>query len=281
MENLLMVCEHTWGLDYKKHLFDFKNWEKEDFKKARKENHVTEAMFTERNAALLHAIYEEKGVDHLESTYDWYESSYEEQRAYLREAVRLLPEEFREEARQALAWGPAAEVETWEEGETVHPFEIISIQDWKAAFDGSGSVVYLEKEGTVWIQSGCFGRFSYETYGAKDTISEYYEYNHGFKENMAWSEADFSKPGLETVEGLSNRNYSFGVRDMIRSDYEVRICLAGNPKAVSEYGCPERAWITYTFGEEILCDLLWENKDANKMPEALWFEDYGSGDFSP
>lgn len=272
MENLLMVCEHTWGLDYKKHLFDFKNWEKEDFKRARKENHVTGDMFTERNAALLHAIYKEKGVDHLESTYDRYESSYEEQRAYLLEAVRLLPEELKEEARQALAWNPVTEVETWEEGGEVHPFEIVSIQDWKAAFDGSGSMVYLEKEGKVWIQSGCFGRFSYETYGATDTVSEYYEYNHAFKENMAWSEADFSKPGLETVEGLTNRNYTFGVREMRRSDSVVRICLAGNPAAVREYGCPERACITYTFGEELLCDLLWENKDANKMPEALWFD---------
>ncbi|WP_312445319.1 DUF5054 domain-containing protein [Lacrimispora sp.] len=272
MENLLMVCEHTWALDYKKHLFDFENWEKEDFKKARKENLVTEAMFTERNTALLHAIYREKKVDHLESTYDRYESSYEEQRAYLREAVRLLPEQFREEAGQVFPLDPLPREETWEEGERVHPFEIISILDWKTAFDGNGSVVYLEKAGRVWIQSGCFGRFSYETYGAMDTISEFYEYNHAFKENMAWSEADFSKPGLETVEGLSNRNYSFGVRDMRRFNTGVRIRLAGNPGAVSEYGCPERAWLTYTFGEELLCDLLWENKDANKMPEALWFD---------
>lgn len=272
MENLLMVCEHTWGLDYKKHLFDFENWKKEDFKRARKENHVTEAMFTERNAALLHAIYMERGVDHLESTYDRYESSYEEQREYLNEAVRLLPEELKKEAGQALIWKPMPGEKIWEEGEAVHPFEIISIQNWKAAFDGSGTVIYLEKDGKVWIQSGCFGRFSYETYGALDTVSEFYEYNHAFKENMTWSEADFSKPGLETVEGLSNRNYPFGVRDMRKSGSLVRIRLAGNPGAVKEYGCPEGAWITYTFGTELLCDLSWENKEANKMPEALWFD---------
>ncbi len=272
LENLLMVCEHTWGLDYKKHLFDFKNWKKEDFKKARKENRVTEAMFTERNASLLHAICREKGVEHLESSYERYDSSFQEQRAYLQEAVRLLPEDLREEGEQALTWDHLSKEEIWEEGETVHPFEMISIQDWTAAFDGSGAVVYLEKAGKVWIQSGCFGRFTYETYGALNMVSEFYEYNHAFKENMTWSEADFSKPGLENVEGLFNRNYSFGVRDMRKSGATVRILLSGNPAAVTEYGCPERAWIIYTFGAELLCDLLWENKDANKMPEALWFD---------
>ncbi len=272
MENLLMVCEHTWGLDYKKHLFDFENWKKEDFKRARKENHVTEAMFTERNTALLQAIYMETGADHLESTYEWYESSYEEQRKYLKEAVRQLPEELREEARKILTWDARPEEAVWDAGEEVHPFEVISMENWKAAFDGSGTLIYLEKNGKVWIQSGCFGRFSYETYGAMDTVSEFYEYNHEFKVNMTWSEADFSKPGLEAVEGLSNRNYPFGVRKIIKSGSQVRIHMAGNVKAVTKYGCPEGAWITYTFGTELVCDLSWKHKDANKMPEALWFD---------
>lgn len=269
MEKLLMVCEHTWALDYKKHLFDFENWEKADFNKARKADFVTDAMFTERNAPLLNAVYREKGVSRLESTYDWYESSYEEQRAYLCEAVRLLPDNYREEAILELE---REQRKVPLEGEEIHPFETVSIKEWKAAFDGSGAMVYLEKEGKVWIDGGCFGRFSYETYGALEAVREFYEYNHAFKENMTWSEADFSKPGLETVEGLSNRNYSFGVQSMRKTGSSVEILLAGNRRAVEEYGCPAGGRISYTFGEELLCDLSWKNKDANKMPEALWFD---------
>ncbi|MEY8353031.1 DUF5054 domain-containing protein [Lachnospiraceae bacterium 54-53] len=269
MENLLMVCEHTWALDYKKHLFDFENWKKEDFNRARKANLVTDALFTERNASLRNAVYREKGVDHLESAYDRYESSYEEQRAYLTEAVRLLPGEYRREALLELKREQRA---ARGEGEELHPFELVTINGWAAAFDGSGTMIYLEKDQRVWIDGGWFGRFSYETYGARDSAEEFYEYNHAFKENMAWSEADFSKPGLETVEGLSNRNYSFGVQSMRKNGSAVEITLAGNRRASGEYGCPAKARITYVFGEELFCELSWKNKDANKMPEALWFD---------
>lgn len=270
MENLLMVCEHTWALDFKKHLFDFENWKKEDFQRARKRDFVTDDSFTERNAALKNAVFLEKGISHMESSYDWYQGSYEEQRAYLEEAVRLLPEACREEALPELKREQGEEGAL--EGEEFHSFEAVSIGEWKAAFDGSGAIVYLEKGGKVWIDGGCFGRFSYETYGALDTVSEFYQYNHAFKENMVWSEADFSKPGLETVEGLSNRNYSFGVRTMKKAGSQVEIILAGDRRAVTEYGCPAGARLTYTFGEELLCQLSWDHKDANKMPEALWFD---------
>lgn len=270
MEKLLMVCEHTWALDFKKHLFDFENWKKEDFQQARKRDSVTDDSFTERNAALKNAVFMEKGISHMESSYKGYQSSYEEQRVYLEEAVRLLPEICREEALLELKREP--EKERTLDGEEIHPLEIVSIGEWKAAFDGGGAIVYLEKSGKVWIDGGCFGRFSYETYGALDTVSEFYQYNHGFKENMVWSEADFSKPGLEAVEGLSNRNYSFGVRDMRKNGSKVEIRLSGDKRAVTEYGCPAGAGLSYTFGKELLCELFWDHKDANKMPEALWFD---------
>lgn len=270
MENLLIVCEHTWALDFKKHLFDFESWKKEDFQQARKKDIVTDESFTERNAALKNAVFKELEISHLESSYTRYQTSYEEQRAYLEEAVRLLPEAYREEA--LLELNREYREEEPFTGEEIYPFETVSMGEWKAAFDGNGAVVYLEKRGKVWIDGGCFGRFSYETYGAVDTISEFYQYNHDFKENMVWSEADFSKPGLETVEGLSNRNYSFGVRAMRKAGSEVHIRLDGDRRAVTEYGCPAGARLTYTFGTELSCELSWDHKDANKMPEALWFD---------
>ena len=36
--NLMLVAEHTWGLDFKKYLADFKNWTKDDFQRARRED---------------------------------------------------------------------------------------------------------------------------------------------------------------------------------------------------------------------------------------------------
>lgn len=49
--NLMLVAEHTWGLDFKKYLADFKNWTKEDFHRARREDTTTLDFLTYRNAA--------------------------------------------------------------------------------------------------------------------------------------------------------------------------------------------------------------------------------------
>lgn len=278
MENLLLVCEHTWGLDMKKHLFDFKNWRKEDFLRAREENLVTEELFTDRNAALLGAVSREKGSEHFKSSYEAFESSHKEQRNYLDMAIRQLPKQQQKEALAELEflegrkpWGELLKEELHPK-EEVHPFEIQKIKGWKVSFDGSGSIIYLEKDQKIWLHSGCLGRFSYETYSALDCITEYYEYNHAFEQNMKWSEADFSKPGLETVEELVSKNYSFGAETMRISGDSVMIELTGNPMAVSEYGCPMRAKLLYTFDEELKIRLSWEKKDANRMPEALWFD---------
>lgn len=272
MEHLLMVCEHTWGMDAKKHYLDFKNWKKEDFAKARKENHVSEALFTERNTALLHAVCEEKGKEHFTSSYEIFEGSHKEQREYLKEAVRQLP---KEQESEALAWLEEKGKEINAEmslAEEVHIFEPIEINGWKVSFGGDGSMASLEKDSKAWITSGTLGRLSYETYSPTDCIAEYYQYNHSFEENMKWSEADFSKPGLEVVEDLVSRNYPFGVKRISRMNDIVVIDLSGNQKSVKEYGCPAEARITYEFKEEITIRLIWKKKDANKMPEALWFD---------
>lgn len=272
MEKLLMVCEHTWGMDYKKYLFDFKNWSKQDFIRARQEDLVTDEGFTERNTALLHAILAEKSAECLRGTYKSYEASYEEQRRYLTEAVSVLPESLQKEVTDVYAAMEIRKTDRLKGGAAVLPYQVISPGYFHVSFDGSGAMVYLESHGKKWIQSGCFGRFSYQIYSVHDTVSEYYQYNHGFSENMTWSEADFSKPGIETVEHLETKNYLFGLCGIRTKGNVVELELSGNSFAVSEYGCPSNACIRYTFGDEILCELIWSGKDANRMPEGLWFD---------
>ncbi len=272
MENLLFVCEHTWALDYKKHLFDFENWTKEDFQQARDFDEVTEKLFTQRNTELKQMVCQEKNVSHLTGSYKAYEYSYEEQRQYLEKAVQALPMELQKEAEAAYEFVEEKKSFRLRSGERHHPHEIIEVNGWNVSFDGSGAMVYLEREGRSFIHTGCFGRFSYETYNAHDTIEEFYQYNHMFKENMPWAEADFGKPGLETVEDLEHKNYVFGLKQIRKYQHIIELELAGNPHAALRYGCPRQACIRYTFGEEIQCELIWSSKDANKMPEGLWFD---------
>lgn len=275
MLNLLLVAEHTWGLDYKKYLADFTNWDKADFQAARKADTTTLDFLTNRNANMLAVLREDfrKYRDgKFEGSYKKYEMSHAEQMEYIRKAVNALPDPLKTEADAELLRMDAKVITKAEGSRRIVPLERIQIGQWSAAFDGSGTMVYLSKGEKSWITDGCFGRFSYETYHALNCVDNYYSYNRGFRRNQCWSEGDFSKPGLEFSEDLENRNYLFGAEEIWLKGAEVTIKLRGNEDAVSRYGCPGHASITYCFEDKIAVRLSWSEKDANRMPEALWFD---------
>lgn len=276
MMNLLLVAEHTWGLDYKKYLADFTNWEKEDFQKAREADVTTLDFLTNRNANMLKVLREDfkkyRGGS-FTGSYKHYESSHKEQMEYIWKAIGELPEDLQEEARQELRRLETSGMLKPDSGaRTAAPYEHIVMGAYEVAFGGDGALVYLAKDGTEWITDGCFGRLGYTTYNAADCVDNYYRYNRAFRENQCWSEGDFSKPGLEFAENLEHREYGFGAQRIEIQNGEVRIWLAGNPRSVSRYGCPAHALIRYEFGTSIRCSVSWRKKDANRMPEALWLD---------
>lgn len=301
MRNLLLVAEHTWGLDYKKYLADFTNWEKKDFQAAREADVTTLDFLTNRNANMLQVLQADfrkyrGGV--FNGSYAFYESSYEEQMEYIFQAAGSLPEELARETEQELGrleegcrpWSEAAiakdsgtEAAMVEKGaavigtqdkaeEILAPCEHVRLGRYEAAFGGGGELIYLAKDGKEWIRQGCFGRLGYTTYNAADCVHNYYCYNRAFRQHQSWSEADFSKPGLEFAEQLEHREYPFGAVRMERRENTVLIWLRGDKQAAEEYGCPRQACIRYEFTGHIKCSVSWQGKDANRMPEALWFD---------
>lgn len=281
MLNLLLVAEHTWGLDYKKYLADFTNWEKSDFQAARKHDVTTLDFLTNRNANMLGVLNEDfkryrGGV--FTGSYQHYESSHAEQMEYVWAAVKSLPEDLQAEAQAELerldrcSRAPGEIPREKTDAKRIYPFEHVNIGEWEVSFGGNGEIAYLARNGVEWVRDGCFGKLVYSTYHALDCVQNYYSYNRAFRQNQCWSEGDFSKPGLEFVENLEHRNYFFGVQAMEVDGEQVSIWLAGDPKAVKTYGCPALGLIRYTFGDEIRCSLSWKEKDANRMPEALWFD---------
>ena len=74
------------------------------------------------------------------------------------------------------------------------------------------------------------------------------------------------------MEDLENRCYDFYAETVTKKDDTLLISVRGDEEAVRKYGCPAKAQILYKFDEnEVRCTLKWFQKDANKMPEALWF----------
>ena len=273
LSNLMLIAEHTWGLDLKKYLMDFRNWRKEEFREARFRDVTTLALLTNRNAHMKESLKKEfQNYRNGESTgsYSYYESAHEEQRQYLNKALKGLPAALKKEARQAMAGMTPVLAE--EAGEAVLPGRSIRICGWTVRVDGTGALARLSRDGKDWAEDGQIGCFSYETYNAMDCMENYYCYNRGFARNGCWAEADFSKPGLEAVEELEHRNYGFHVRSIRKQENRLLITLYAQEEPRVQYGCPEKAQILYTFSEEeIRIGLSWFGKDANRMPEALWF----------
>lgn len=274
MTNLFLIAEHTWGMDFKKYLADFKNWRKADFQKARKEDTTTwEENLTNRNAHMLKVLQEDMdkycgGV--FKGSYRMYEDSCLEQRDYLENALKVLPDPLRKEADEAFL--ELEKEPVMENGEKQVFGRMISIGGWDLKVDGDGAISYLKKNGREWISAGKMGLFQYEVFDAFDCMNNFYQYNRDFKETACWSEADFSKPGLEYVEDLKHRCYDYHVLELKKNGEKLLVSLEADEEASERYGAPRNVWIQYIFREDtIRCTLQWNNKDANKIPEALWF----------
>ena len=278
--NLMLVAEHTWGLDFKKYLADFKNWAKDDFLKAREADATTLDFLTNRNAHMLGVLNEDfkkyrGGV--FTGSYAFYEKSHAEQMAYIYKAVDSLPQAYQTSAKQCLEQLESKrrrhfEAMDFDKERQLYPYEIVEIGGWKVSFGGNGELVTLKNGGKDWTDQKCFGRLVYTTYNARDCVNNYYSYNRAFERNQCWSEGDFSKPGLENVEDLEHRDYTFAAKKIVLSGNTVTAALLGNPTAVCKYSCPAEAVITYTFEDKVKISLSWQDKDAGKIPEALWFE---------
>ncbi|MCR5753228.1 MAG: DUF5054 domain-containing protein [Acetatifactor sp.] len=273
--NLMMIAEHTWGLDYKKYLMDFDHWEKADFQEARKKDATTFEMLTNRNANMVGVLTSDIHKyrnDDFTGSYAFYESSHKEQMEYIFKAIRALPMQLQAEAEAAISKLEKHEKKEESRARQLAPYEHVTIGSYEAAFGGNGEIVYLAKEGKEWITEGQFGKLGYTTYNARDCVDNYYSYNRDFRSNQCWSEGDFSKPGLEFVEGLQHKEYEFAAMKILLEGEKVDIILRGNQKAAETYGCPRNAQISYTFGDKITCRVEFTDKDANRMPEAIWLD---------
>jgi len=100
---LLMVCEHSWGRDVKRWLSDWKNWEKQDFYKARERDHITaEDVMPAGELLREFTLHNEPTFVQGLCSYKLMEESWLEQRGYIREAVTALPEKWRRRAIERL-----------------------------------------------------------------------------------------------------------------------------------------------------------------------------------
>ncbi|NLC33577.1 MAG: DUF5054 domain-containing protein, partial [Clostridiales bacterium] len=109
LEELLLVCEHTWGMDTKKFLADFVNWSRADFDLARRKNTLKDSyglgtayesafMFGKREFEAL----KPKNLHWEQRSYSVFEKSHQEQRDYIKKVLEILPQPLRMQAEEKL-----------------------------------------------------------------------------------------------------------------------------------------------------------------------------------
>lgn len=246
---LLMVPEHTWGMDEKTYLADSEHYNKEAFNAVR-------------------------GQPHFQK----FQASWAEKRAYPYEAVMALedlPQAAEAHAALERLRPSLANLADWQ------PFDLgqaeISVGGWQVRFDAvSGALVGLDGHGGQWAAAGHpLAWLRYQTFSDEDYERFFHQYILPSQQDNGWSREDFTKPGLAATPALS-RFWQPTLNEAFRQDSEAGqkflFHLRGEPASVSDYGCPQDFWLQYTFSqnEAIQIELQWFHKPASRLPEALW-----------
>jgi len=250
---LLLVPEHTWGMDEKTFLKDHENYSAKDFAKARgKANFRT------------------------------FESSWKEKRLYIQHAVSAIQNpSYAASARQHLQTihPKQPSLEEWEKSSLNN--KSIDLSQFSVQFDGrSAAIVALTtlSNGKSWASpSHPLGLLRYQTFSAEDYERFFHQYIRLEEQSKSWSREDFTKPGIEGAHPLS-RFWQPYVVDQYRrtssTQTQFLFHLQSEPLSTNEYGCPKDFYLQYTFPHQqpsISIDLQWFQKPACRLPEALWF----------
>ena len=282
LEELLLVCEHTWGLDTKKYLTDFKNWARPDFDRARREDRLTDAYGQVPGCDGYFAFAKSEFMQMMPAAVTWdtrsysfFESSHQEQRQYLTGAANLLPEPLRQKALALIA-DPEAETAyvpaEIKSGLSQRAYTQARLNDIIIQYGPDGSVSLTpagRTEGRLAFLAPEYQEVGQEAYSnlAKRFLCNLDEYKN-------WAVPDNLKPGLE-LSGAPVRSVTHKpLMDAAMHGAKDALCWKGTypPSPVALAGCPrtlESSLRPYS-EDKLLLTVRLEEKPANRKPEALF-----------
>lgn len=269
VRNLMLVCEHTWGRDSKRWLSDYKNWSKADFRAARARDQVTPGDVLPAGEPVAGAALEQQTMQTGRCRYSAMEESWQEQREYVSAALAELPEPWQSEGRRRLA----ALRPAWPAGSGQSTADRqFSIRGYAVQVEPDGALRVTAAPGRQFSRPAMLGRLAYCVYDAADVSRNLETYNRDLDRTRVWAAGDFAKPGLDRVEGLRAQRFVYRAVQVERDGDSLYIRLEAPQQAAETYGAPRRALVACTFGEEISLRLQWFEKDASRIPEAVFWD---------
>ncbi len=250
---LLLVPEHTWGMDEKTFLGDHENYAAEDFKKAR-------------------------GLPIFKK----FESSWVEKRSIIHHAVNALEDSPLAEEAHARLEGirPCQpDLTDWQKvaNESIHivtpRFEVM-IDPTKSGMQTLND----RKTHYQWVDgSHPLGEICYQTFSAADYERFFQQYIVNKEMNGDWPREDFCKPGLELADPVSKTWLPVTRACYQRQhdqSFDILFYQTFEKECVQKYGAPKDVFTTYRFlmdEPRVFIEIQWFNKQACRMPEAIWF----------
>lgn len=247
--SLLLVAEHTWGLDVKTHYPDTTTWSP---------------------AALAAERAEDGRVTRLEA-------SWSEQRDLLARAAAELGCVSVLEAGVPVRDDLAGAVAVRAGEPVIGRHATVVVDPVSGALRSLRTVAGEQVAG----RSHPVGEVTYQTYSAAELDRWYDEYVVAGPDDEWWARADQTKPGLT---GASARRWRPRLQDLWRFERGaaahgsdgVRLvaCVGFAAGAVRGHGAPAELRITYDLPDDdpvVHVTLDWFAKPADRRPEALWF----------
>lgn len=278
LEELLLICEHTWGLDTKKYLADFKNWNRADFDAARKQNLLIDAYGDVPGCESYYAFAKKEFYQLRPAFIDWdtrsyafFEASHQEQRQYLSSAAELLPSPLKEEAL-ALIEDPQLDTPALASHQLPSHTLETRLSDLTMVYQPDGNIRLFaddSKGNALSIGPALYqqtGQQSYEKLGA-----EFLENLDDFRD---WAMPDNFKPGLDHSDAPKASTLHAPACDTKMTLQNGAVKFQGiYPNSLYKTaGCPEKmACAISCAGEsQLLFTYTLHNKPANRKPESIF-----------
>jgi hypothetical protein len=249
---LMLITEHTWGLDEKVHLADYAHYDAAGFQKAR------------------------PGPD-----FQKMEESWAEQRAYIDQAVDALGGTgLQAEAQNALAELRPLRPQIEDGWERADPYLPYGAGRFTYGFNDLGGLAYFydRQEKRTWANPDhSLGQLRYQTFSQEDYDRFYEGYIVNKRQTAIWAIADFTKPGISDA-GAVSREWLPKLEKLYAREREggqqFLLYLLFPSAAVEQFGAPGVAWVEVDIPLDqprLQFTLKWFDKAACRLPEAIWF----------
>lgn len=253
---LLMVPEHTWGMDIKTHLADFTTYRQPEFNAARQR-----------------------------ANFQLVEQSWDEQRGYVQDSIAALPDALRQQAITRLNADVPRRSDPQQEGFTALTLEALANQTFTAGqfevrFDASrGGLTHLKHMPSGRVLAGtsegeALGTFWFETFSQDDYADFHRDYNINKGTTSEWSIPDFTKPGMDApIRHRWHARLTHAYHRHSAEQDEFLLMLAMPAEAVNDCGAPRDVLLTVRFpadAPDVHVDLQWFGKPASRLAQAAW-----------